>query len=196
MTLAAKCGIAVAQTRLTEVDGQPVLLVKRFDRVNGIAQHFVSGFTVTGANEEGDWGSYQNLAEKARLLGDKESGPEIFRRMVFNALCSNRDDHLRNHAFFVTRDRIALTPAYDLVPSTIRCKEWLLSLVCGLEGRVATKSNLLSDVQPFGLSDLEAGQIWDIMKDTVANWRNHYADHGGTSPEIEELKHRFVLADM
>ena len=193
MTLAAKCGITVAQTRLTEVDGQPILLVKRFDRLNGVAHHFVSGFTVTGANEDGNWGSYQNLAEKARLLGDKESGPEIFRRMVFNALCSNRDDHLRNHAFFVTRDRIAMTPAYDLVPSQIRCKEWQLSLVCGLEGRVATKSNLLSDVQPFGLSSLEAGQIWDEMTNIVAGWREHFTSCGVTQHEMEDLKYRFLL---
>ena len=75
-------------------------------------------------------------------------------------------------------------------------KEWQLSLACGLEGRVATKSTLLSDVQPFNLSELEAGQIWDKMKDTVANWRKYFADHGVTSSEIEELRHRFILAEL
>jgi Uncharacterized protein related to capsule biosynthesis enzymes len=150
MTLAARCGITVASTRLMELDGHFVLLVERFDRLSGGSRHVISGFTVTGAEEDGDWGSYQNLAEQARRLGDADSGPEIFRRMAFNALCSNRDDHLRNHAFFVSRKTIAMTPAYDLVPSSIRFRQWDLSLRCGREGRAATRSNILSDVRPFG----------------------------------------------
>ena len=57
--------------------------------------------------------------------------------MAFNALCSNRDDHLRNHAIFVSRKAIAMTPAYDRVPSAIRFRQWDLSLRCGLEGPAA-----------------------------------------------------------
>jgi serine/threonine-protein kinase HipA len=155
----------------------------------------ISGFTVTGAEEDGDWGSYQNLAEQARRLGDADSGPEIFRRMAFNALCSNRDDHLRNHAFFVSRKAIAMTPAYDLVPSAIRFRQWDLSLRCGLEGRAATRSNILSDVRPFGLSESEATRIWEEMREKAAGWREHFAGHGVTTREMEELRHRFTLAE-
>lgn len=195
MTLAARCGIMVASTRLMELDGHFVLLVERFDRLSGGSRHVISGFTVTGAEEDGDWGSYQNLAEQARRLGDADSGPEIFRRMAFNALCSNRDDHLRNHAFFVSRKAIAMTPAYDLVPSAIRFRQWNLSLRCGLEGRAATRSNILSDVRPFGLSESEARRIWEEMRETAAGWREHFAGHGVTKREMEELRHRFALAE-
>jgi serine/threonine-protein kinase HipA len=195
MTLAARCGITVASTRLMELDGHFVLLVERFDRLSGGSRHVISGFTVTGAEEDGDWGSYQNLAEQARRLGDADCGPEIFRRMAFNALCSNRDDHLRNHAFFVSRKAIAMTPAYDLVPSAIRFRQWDLSLRCGLEGRAATRSNILSDVRPFGLSESEARRIWEEMRETAAGWREHFAGHGVTKREMEELRHRFALAE-
>jgi serine/threonine-protein kinase HipA len=195
MTLAARCGITVASTRLMELDGHFVLLVERFDRLSGGSRHVISGFTVTGAEEDGDWGSYQNLAEQARRLGDADCGREIFRRMAFNALCSNRDDHLRNHAFFVSRKAIAMTPAYDLVPSAIRFRQWDLSLRCGLEGRAATRSNILSDVRPFGLSESEARRIWEEMRETAAGWREHFAGHGVTKREMEELRHRFVLAE-
>jgi len=195
MTLAARCGITVASTRLMELDGHFVLLVERFDRLSGGSRHVISGFTVTGAEEDGDWGSYQNLAEQARRLGDADCGPEIFRRMAFNALCSNRDDHLRNHAFFVSRKAIAMTPAYDLVPSAIRFRQWHLSLRCGLEGRAATRSNILSDVRPFGLSESEARRIWEEMRETAAGWREHFAGHGVTKREMEELRHRFALAE-
>lgn len=195
MTLAARCGITVASTRLMELDGHFVLLARRFDRQSGGSRHVISGFTVTGAEEDGDWGSYQNLAEQARRLGDADCGPEIFRRMAFNALCSNRDDHLRNHAFFVSRKAIAMTPAYDLVPSAIRFRQWNLSLRCGREGRAATRSNILNDVRPFGLSESEATRIWEEMRETVAGWREHFAGHGVTKREMEELRHRFTLAE-
>ncbi len=195
MTLAARCGITVASTRLMELDGHFVMLAQRFDRQSGGSRHVISGFTVTGAEEDGDWGSYQNLAEQARRLGDADCGPEIFRRMAFNALCSNRDDHLRNHAFFVSRKAIAMTPAYDLVPSAIRFRQWDLSLRCGLEGRAATRSNILSDVRPFGLSESEATRIWEEMRETTAGWREHFAGHGVTKREMDELRHRFALAE-
>ena len=55
MTLAARCGITVASTRLMELDGHFVLLVERFDRLSGGSRHVISGFTVTGAKEDGDW---------------------------------------------------------------------------------------------------------------------------------------------
>lgn len=195
MTLAARCGITVASTRLMELDGHFVLLAQRFDRISGGSRHVISGFTVTGAEEDGDWGSYQNLAEQARRLGDADCGPEIFRRMAFNALCSNRDDHLRNHAFFVSRKAITMTPAYDLVPSSIRFRQWDLSLRCGREGRAATRSNILSDVRPFGLSESEATRIWEEMRETVAGWQEHFAGYGVTKKEMEELRHRFALAE-
>lgn len=194
MTLAARCGITVAPTRLVQADGQAVLLVQRFDRAEKDARHVVSGFTVTGVDEDGDWGSYQHLAEQARRLGDAEAGPELFRRMVFNALCSNRDDHPRNHAFFVTRKRIAMTPAYDIVPAGIRFPRWDLSLRCGREGRAATRSNLLSDVRPFGVAEQEATSIWEEMVGIVGGWREHFAGHGVTDREMAELQYRFVLA--
>jgi serine/threonine-protein kinase HipA len=195
MTLAARCKITVAPTRLIETEGQFVLLVERFDRAQNDARHIVSGFTVTGVDEDGDWGSYQNLAEQARRLGDAASGPEIFRRMVFNALCSNRDDHPRNHAFFVSRKRIAMTPAYDVVPSAIRFRQWDLSLRCGVEGRAATKSNMLSNVRPFGLTDQDASLIWEEMRSIAAGWREHFAACGVTGKEMEELRHRFALVE-
>lgn len=194
MTLAAACGVQVAFTRLIEVGGQPVLLVRRFDRDESGARHVLSGFTVAELEEDGDWGSYQGLAESARRLGAGGSGQEIFRRMVFNALCSNRDDHPRNHAFFVSRRGIEMTPAFDLVPASIRFARWELSLECGEEGRLASASNLLSRVVPFGLTPRQAREIWEEMRTICSRWREHFGACGVTAREMEELRHRFTLA--
>lgn len=194
MTLAAKCGITVADTKTTETAYGSVLLVKRFDRTSeGEPRHFVSGFTLnSSSSEDGHWGSYQDLAQLARQQGDAESGHELFRRMVFNALCSNIDDHPRNHAWFVTRTGIAITPVYDVVPTQSRFKKYELALDCGLSGREATLSNVLSWPEPFGLRKTEAkDMVMEIVR-VMTDWKSHFSDCGVTPKDIRELEFRFA----
>jgi len=59
----------------------------------------------------------------------------------------------------------------------------------------ATAAGILSDVRSFGLSESEAKRIWEEMRETVAGWREHFAGHGVTKREMEELRHRFTLAE-
>jgi serine/threonine-protein kinase HipA len=73
--------------------------------------------------------------------------------------------------------------------------QWDLPLRCGLEGRAATRSNILSNVRPFGLGEREARRTWEEMRETVAGWQKHFAGHGVTSREMDVLKHRFTLAE-
>lgn len=192
MTLAKKCGIQTVDVELLNVHGTSVLLVKRFDRDNDMEpKHFVSGFTMKNVPEDGAWGSYQDLAQIARQYADFGAGPELFRRMVFNIICANVDDHLRNHAFFVDRNSVSLTPAYDIVPTQIRVKEKFLALGCGFHGRVATIENALSEVEPFGLRQNQAQKIVDDIVCSTVMWRKHFADCGVTKRELEELESRF-----
>ncbi len=88
-----------------------------------------------------------------------------------------------------------MTPAYDLAPSSIRFPRGDLSLRCVLEGRAATRSNILSDVRPFGLGEREAKRIWEEKRETVAGWQEHFAAHGVTKREMDELMHRFTLTE-
>ena len=192
MTLAGKTGINVAPTRVLKIGEITVLLVKRFDRdENGEPRHFVSGFTVRDVGEEDDWGSYQDLALAARRLGDETVGEKLFRRMVFNAMCANTDDHLRNHAFFVGRNHVSLTPAFDIVPRAFRATSYDLALRCGTHGTQTTKQNLLSRTEPFGLAPRSAARIQAEMADVVSGWREHFSSLGVTKKDIRELAHRF-----
>lgn len=76
----------------------------------------------------------------------------------------------------------------------IRFKQWNLSLHCELAGHATTRSNILSDVRPFGLGGKEVRRVWEEMRETVAGWQEHYAGHGVTKREMDELRHRFTLA--
>jgi len=194
MTLAARCGISVAGTRVLETAYGSVLLVKRFDRTDaGEPRHFISGFTLHAAiSEEGMWGGYHDLAQLARQHGDAFSGQELFRRMVFNALCANIDDHPRNHAWFVTRTGIAITPVYDVVPTQARFRKYELALTCGRRGREATLTNVLSWPEPFGLRKDEAEDIGMGIVQVMRSWREHYAACGVAERDIRELEHRFA----
>ncbi|WP_374928186.1 type II toxin-antitoxin system HipA family toxin [Kytococcus sedentarius] len=116
--LAAAAGIDVPAHRLVPVDGHDVLLVERFDRVGQERIGYVSAMTMLEATD-GDRSSYLEIAEvvethSPRAAADLE---QLWRRLVFNALINNTDDHLRNHGFLRTGGGWVLSPAFDLNPT-------------------------------------------------------------------------------
>jgi len=192
MLLAEKCGIRIPEVKRLETSLGTVLLVKRFDRKGSAARHVISGFTLGDLREDGDWGSYQAMAEKARRYGAVADGEEIFRRMVFNALCNNSDDHPRNHAFFVDAGGVGMTPAFDVLPSARLYTVRELALACGTGGRVVSTENLLSDVAPFGVSSAAAETVFKEVMGRVAGWEEHFAKLGLGSRELELLAARMA----
>src|SRR5260370_5896756 len=107
LRLARECEIKTAESRIERVGGKDVLLVKRFDRektAKGYTRaRMVSGLTILRADEAPEarenW-SYVILVEELRRIVDdaKKDARELFRRICFNSLISNLDDHPRNHA--------------------------------------------------------------------------------------------------
>ncbi len=102
------------------------LLVERFDRHAGgkIHMHTFSGI---GHKLPVRYGaSYEELLRLTlALTGDQREVAELFKRMVFNVLHGNRDDHVRNHAFLMEEGRWMLSPAYDLTPTPERTEQCL-----------------------------------------------------------------------
>ena len=169
LRLARQCGISVAESRIENVAGRDVLLIKRFDREQTAAGYtrarMISGLTVLRADEAAvtrtRW-SYVLLAEELRRIvaEPKKDGHELFRRMCFNALISNLDDHPRNHAFIARGKDWAISPAYDLTPSPVVSQERRdLAMECGDLGRYANGKNLLSQYARFLLIQQEAEKI-------------------------------------
>ena len=111
------------ERRLTLVSRRPVLLVARFDRRlrSGTREraHYLSGLTMLGRHERDHGrGSYSELAHWLRRHGaaPRDDTLELFRRMVFNILVGNTDDHLRNHAVIDFGEGFRLSPLYDVMP--------------------------------------------------------------------------------
>lgn len=177
LKLAHECGLRTPETRLTSIGDRDALLVKRFDRrgAKGGYQRarMLSALTLLRADDthqdRSKW-SYVLLAEELRRISTqpKVDAPELFRRMCFNALISNTDDHPRNHAVIALGNDWKLSPAYDLVPSMpISLERRDLALECGDMGRYAHAGNLLSQRARFLLKQDEARAIIDAMEQTV-----------------------------
>ncbi len=204
LSLAGECGITVPETRIIELDGKKILLVKRFDQEpwgNGsIRRLFLSAHSLLGLEESvtdrHGW-SYTDLAHLLRRISSTpgEDATELFRRMVFNALVSNTDDHPRNHAVLGTDTRQwRLSPVFDLVPSNDRSlDDRSLAMTCGVtpgRERWANRLNLVSGAQHFDLGIEEADTLITRMKEiVVGRWEDHVRIHGGTAQDARNIAH-------
>ena len=181
LSLARVCGLNTPESRVECFGNREALLVKRFDRrkVPGgyVRARMVSALTLLRADEAAQsrerW-SYVLLAEELRRIGTnpKRDATELFRRMCFNALISNIDDHPRNHALIAWEKDWSLSPAYDLTPSIpVSLERRDLAMVCGDLGRFACAANLESQAPRFLLSRDQASQLIETMESQVrATW--------------------------
>ena len=181
LRLAQACGLNVADSKLDTVGVKDVLLVRRFDRDktdNGYRRHrMVSALTLMKSEDipaaKKDW-SYLVLADEIRRASSSPETDlrELYKRMCFNAMVSNLDDHPRNHALLAKDDGWRLSPAYDLTPTlSIAQDSRLLAMECGTLGRVANKKNLLTACNRFLLTEEQASLIIGEMVQTIrAEW--------------------------
>jgi len=195
LLLAKMCGIRVADSELLKVGDRNVLLVKRFDRENDGRVHFASARTLLIADgvKEGLMG-YADMADIARRLSSspKENCHELFRRMVFNVLIENADDHEKNHAFLYRQGEWELSPAYDVLPQ--RQGLGFHQMRIGKDGNVAKIRNLLSECDRFLLRPVEAKFIVKDMYGHIAQWREVFAQAEVSVRDID-LCARYVLGD-
>lgn len=208
LSLAGRCGIRVPPTRVEHVGSEAVLLVKRFDRERVaddgdgpayLRHRMVSALTVLDAEESptdrAGW-SYVLLSDELQRwsAGARHDREELFRRVAFNALISNVDDHPRNHAFIAPGREWRLAPAYDLTPNPRQGQdERRLAMECGRFGRVARRDNLLSQSLRFGLHTDEAGAVIDEMKQIVhQHWRADVLRCGGSERDCDVVAPAFL----
>lgn len=203
LLLARECGVQTAESRLLRIGDRDVLLVKRFDRerLDGGYRRarMLSALTLLRADDSqqdrGKW-SYVLLVEALRRISSeaRQDAAELFRRMTFNALISNTDDHPRNHAVIAPDIDWRLSPAYDLTPSMpISIERRDLALVRGDLGRYANAENLLSQHARFLLDRAAAESIIDNMERAVRNrWRDIVCTVGVSEQDCERISSAFT----
>lgn len=202
LALAKRCGVRVPNTRVAHVGEQQVLLVSRFDRQpvdvsprTWIRHRMVSALTVLDASESSlerrNW-SYPLLADELRRWSSRPVADqrELFRRMVFNALVSNSDDHPRNHALIAPEEKFELAPAYDITPTrSFGQLERDLAMDVGTFGRAATRENILSMSPRFSMPRDEATRVIDEMIAIVrAEWEGELKRRGATQRDVDTVR--------
>lgn len=200
MSLARQCGIDAAETRLREINGRDICLVRRFDRAISDGRidrkGFLSARTIFHADPNYarvGTGSYQRIARWMPRFGtSQDARSELFRRLVFNVVIRNDDDHELNHGLVhVERDVFTLSSAYDMVPRLDRREIRRHALLIG-ESSAGTVENLLSVADAFGLGrDAARSIVIDIEAAVLDQWRDAFRQAGFGDRELQQLSETF-----
>lgn len=171
MQLAKEAGIQVPTVSLHKVLNKDVLIIERFDREylqDGISRKLMlSALSLLKLNEmEARYASYIDLAEVIRIFfnNPRLQLQELYKRLIFNILIGNTDDHARNHSAFWDGNTLELTPAYDLCPQSRIGREATQAMaIQGAEGNFSTLTNALSVCENFQIDKLKAKEIIEKM---------------------------------
>lgn len=196
--LADRAGIATPHHELLQVAGEPVLLSRRFDRDERGRIPFLSAMAMTGSRD-GETGSYPEIVDALARHGAraKTDARALYRRMAFNVLISNVDDHLRNHGFlWVDRTGWALAPIYDLNPTPTDLKARVLTMNIDLDEGTCSTDLLEEASEYFGLGPGPAREIIKEVATATATWREVAKEAGARAAEITRMASAFEHDDL
>lgn len=194
MTLAAQAGLYTAQTAVLPLPpryskARHALTIARFDRIGPFRVHCQSAHTALRA--AGLELSYSDLASILLRLGHPERQAamreELFKRMVFNILMDNTDDHERNHSISLNLEDgyYDLSPAYDVVPSLQNLGYQALSV--GSMGSESSLENALTQINEYGIKRPHAIALVQQVAAAVDQWAAHFKALGVSAVDMEQL---------
>lgn len=198
LSLAEKTGIPVPQWRMETVAKKSILLLRRFDRADGVRVPFLSAMSMLGANDN-ETRSYLEFVDALRQYGaaPKSDMHMLWRRIVFSVLISNTDDHLRNHGFlYAGPDGWRLAPAYDLNPVPVDIKPRVLATAIDLDDSTASLDLALNVAGYFELDEAQTREIAKEVGQAVSSWREEAAHLGLASGQIDRMASAFEHDDL
>ncbi len=185
--LAQRAGIAVPEARLEALFARHhTYCAARFDRIGPDRRMFASAMTLLERRERDPEATYLDLAEfianqgaPDRIAEDLE---QLFRRVAFNVLIGNRDDHLRNHAFIREKNGWQLAPAYDVNPNPSKAEHALR----------LDDSSVIPDIEAvrrtadyYRLSGIAADTILNEVREAIGAWWGEAGQLGMSRMEID-----------
>ncbi|GAA4231168.1 type II toxin-antitoxin system HipA family toxin [Postechiella marina] len=187
--MAKACGIDMMESYLLEEHGRAHFMTKRFDRDAGSTKHHIQTFC---AMQHYDFNemlsfSYEQLFQTMRILRlPYTQAEQMFRRMVFNVIAKNCDDHTKNFAFRLKQNSVwELAPAYDICYAYRPGSVWVSQHALSINGKRKnfTRTDLLSVAKSMNIKKPNA--IITEISNTVANW-NIYANKAHVKAELQD----------
>lgn len=197
MSLARAAGLDVAETHLVRLATEHALAVERFDRVDGKRVHCISACTllrsITPGGEDPEFG-YPQLARGLKLFANVNTLDtqlrELFRRMVFNILVANTDDHEKNHSLVCTITgrtmRMDLSKAYDIVPTGSGATEH--EFYISETSKEPCLEEAMRSCRVFNLEPADAASEVAKLIAVVNDWKPFFSNLGVTPGDISELE--------
>lgn len=187
--MALACGINMMPSRLLEEHGRAHFMTKRFDREGGSTKHHVQTFC---AMKHFDYNlpasfSYEQLFQTMRELKlPYPDAEQMFRRMAFNVMARNCDDHTKNFAFRLKKDQQwELAPAYDICHAYQPKHQWVSQHALSINGK---RNNITrDDLLLIGKSirNKKAAETIDQISSIIGSWKN-FADKAAVSPILRD----------
>lgn len=188
LDLAETAGISVPNRQLVGIDGNPVLLLDRFDREGANRVGYFSAMTLLEA-QDGQPRDYTEIAEviPEHSAATTEDLRQLWRRIAFSVAVHNTDDHLRNHGFVRQGAGWRLAPAFDINPNPELGAQRVTSIGGGVSPADEV-SALLVYSESFGLTDSQARAVLREVADAASNWEAVARRNGIAEAEISRFR--------
>jgi len=196
LAMAEAVGIEVPRRQLATVLKKPVLIVERFDRRGAERIPYMSALTAMAARD-GDTHSYLELAELLQGFGAAPARDleQLWRRVVFNVLVSNVDDHLRNHGFLHELGGWRLAPAFDLNPVPTDVRPRVHALAIDEDDPGAPLPRVLAIAPQFNVKAARARAIVREVAAVTRRRRRFASDCGLTQRQLDRMATAFEHDD-
>lgn len=187
--MAKACGIDIMPSQLLEENGRAHFITKRFDRDGGETKHHIQTFCALkhfDFNQINSF-SYEQLFQTMREIKlTYQDTEQMFRRMVFNVIARNCDDHTKNFSFRLKKDeKWELAPAYDICHAYRPKSEWVSQHALSVNGKrnEITKSDLM--VIGESIKCKKSAYIIAEINDVINQWTK-YANNVDVNPVLRD----------
>ena len=186
--MALDCGIEINECKLLEENGRAHFMTKRFDREQNVKHHIQSFCGLQHYDFNDMYGySYEQLFQTMRSLRlTYPEAEQMFRRMVFNVLATNYDDHTKNFSFMLKKgENWKLAPAYDLCFSFDPSNHWVNKQTLSVNGKRLgiTKEDLMTLAKDNNIK--KGSKIIEEINATIKSW-NDYAERAQLRNDLKE----------
>lgn len=198
--MAKAAGIRMAPCRLLQENGRAHFMTQRFDRDGNHRVHMQTLCAMQHLDyKQRATHSYNQLFNTAQLLGLGRSALiEILRRMVFNVIARNCDDHTKNHSFLMREGgRWELSPAYDITFAFDPESQWVHQHLMSVDGKFAgiTRADIRSVADRYELLS-EVGPSIEAAKAAISRWVEFAAEAGVASEELNRVQSELSMNDI
>ena len=196
--MAKDCGINMTESRLLEEGASAHFMTKRFDRTdNGKKLHTQTLCAIAHFDRDGRYSYEQAFQVMRQLHLPYPEMEQMYRRMVFNVVARNHDDHTKNHSFIMdSKGEWKLAPAYDLCYSYSPSGKWTSQHQMSLNNKrdEYTRFDLISVAKNVGIKN--ANQIIEQIVDTVSMWNKYASEADVKQLHIEQIKNNLRLNEI